>query len=41
MPHFNEIDRGRIISHLENGRTVYYIMNVLVAAEFRFIKKET
>jgi hypothetical protein len=37
MPHFNEIDRGRIISHLENGRTV--IMNV--AAEFRFIKKET
>jgi hypothetical protein len=37
MPHFNETDRGRIISHLENGRTV--IMNV--AAEFRFIKKET
>jgi hypothetical protein len=32
-----EIDKGRIVSHLENGRTI--IMNV--AAEFRFIKKET
>jgi hypothetical protein len=32
-----EIDKSRIVSHLENGRTI--IMNV--AAEFRFIKKET
>jgi hypothetical protein len=37
MPHFSEIDKGRIVSHLENGRTV--IMNV--GTEFRFIKKET
>jgi hypothetical protein len=37
MSHFSEIDKDRIVSHLENGRTV--IMNI--AAEFHFIKKET
>jgi hypothetical protein len=36
-PHFSEIDNGRIVSHVENGRTI--IMNVV--AEFRFIKKKT
>jgi hypothetical protein len=37
MPHFSEIDKGRIVSHLENGRTVI----VSVATAFHFIKKET
>jgi hypothetical protein len=35
--HLSEIDTGRRVSHVENGRTI--IMNV--AAEFRFIEKET
>jgi hypothetical protein len=37
MPHFSEIDKGRIVSHLENDRTVI----VSVATAFHFIKKET